>query len=195
MEVVLEDNGLRGHDLHKCGNQGCDFSAQNVSDFKDHLVGKFKLINRVGSMFTIAYSLYLVYWDRALFSWYFHEHTKCLFETRLKYAFVIFNNQFADILYFLVCENVSDSLYYNCAHCDKEFKHPPTLIDHLKSHAVKRFHCGLCDYKSPVLHWMKAHIKLHKVSNLKLVQILPNKNNADEDCFIVVPKVSIDVQF
>ena len=36
--------------------------------------------------------------------------------------------------------------------------------------------------------WTKTHMKMHKVSNIKLVQILPNKNNADEDCFVLVPK-------
>ena len=28
----------------------------------------------------------------------------------------------------------------------------------------------------------------HRMTNVKLVQILPNKNNADEDCFVLVPK-------
>ena len=56
--------------LLQCGNASCDFSGENVSTFKDHLV---------------------------------------------------------------VCEE-SDvgSSYYTCAHCAKQFKHIPTLAEHIK---------------------------------------------------------------
>jgi hypothetical protein len=35
---------------------------------------------------------------------------------------------------------------------------------------------------------VKAHVKQHKVSSLKLVPLLPNRNNPEEDSFVVVPK-------
>jgi hypothetical protein len=47
----------------------------------------------------------------------------------------------------LVCELSVENLYYTCFHCAKQFKHVPTLLEHLRSHALKRFFCGLCDHK------------------------------------------------
>ncbi len=46
-----------------------------------------------------------------------------------------------------MCELSVENLYYTCFHCAKQFKHVPTLLEHLRSHALKRFFCGLCDHK------------------------------------------------
>jgi hypothetical protein len=58
----------------------------------------------------------------------------------------------------LVCELSVENLYYTCFHCAKQFKHVPTLLEHLRSHALKRFFCGLCDHKVqlPPTHWYEA---------------------------------------
>jgi hypothetical protein len=38
---------------------------------------------------------------------------------------------------------------------------------------------------------VKSHVKQHKVASTKLVPLLPNRTNPDEDSFIIVPKNSL----
>ncbi len=42
-----------------------------------------------------------------------------------------------------------------------------------------------------MLQVVKSHVKQHKVANTKLVPLLPNRTNPDEDSFIIVPKNSL----
>ena len=39
----------------------------------------------------------------------------------------------------LTCELSVDQMYLACFHCDKQFKHVPTLMEHLKTHGVRRY--------------------------------------------------------
>ena len=90
----------------------------------------------------------------------------------------------------LVCE--FSEIQFNCYHCAKQFKHIPTLLEHLKCHGLRRFSCGLCDYKSPLQSNVKTHLKTsHRAANVKLVPVKKTKNNAEEDPFVMVPKNAV----
>ena len=40
-----------------------------------------------------------------------------------------------------------------------------------------------------MLPWTKNHLKqTHRTINVKLIPLIPNKSNADDDCFVLVPK-------
>ena len=125
-----DEDGFFGFDLFRCGNKECGFSADNVSDFKDHVS---------------------------------------------------------------ICEFSVDAMFLSCYHCERDFKHAASLVDHLKSHGIKRYACSLCSaYKSAVPMYVKNHMKAaHKVSTFKMVPIQPLKNNHDTDKFICLPKNSI----
>ena len=36
-EDLTREEGLEGRDLFRCGNAGCEFRAENVADFRDHV--------------------------------------------------------------------------------------------------------------------------------------------------------------
>ena len=38
-----------------------------------------------------------------------------------------------------ICEFSVNQMYLACRHCDKQFKHVPTLLEHLKTHGVRRY--------------------------------------------------------
>ena len=38
-----------------------------------------------------------------------------------------------------ICELSVNQMYLACFHCDKQFKHVPTLLEHLKTHGVRRY--------------------------------------------------------
>jgi len=126
-EETIEEKGLSGYSLYRCGNSECDYSSQSVSSFRDHG---------------------------------------------------------------LVCE--FSEIQFNCFHCPKQFKYLPSLLDHLKTHGVKRFSCGLCNYKCSLQTSVKNHLKLvHKVTQIKMLPVNKSKNNQDEDSFVIVPKNAV----
>jgi len=92
----------------------------------------------------------------------------------------------------LSCDFASPTLPFTCFHCSKEHKHIPTLLEHLKTHSIKRISCSLCDFKDSVMSSLKVHAKsIHKISNVKFVPVHSHKNNPEEDYFILVPKNAI----
>ena len=92
----------------------------------------------------------------------------------------------------LSCDFASPTLPFTCFHCSKEHKHIPTLLEHLKTHSIKRISCALCDFKDSLMSSLKAHAKsIHKISNVKFVPVDSHKNNPEEDYFILVPKNAI----
>ena len=101
-----EKDGYEGHDLFKCGNDECGFSADAVSDFRDHLA---------------------------------------------------------------ICEFSVDALYLTCFHCKKQIKHVATLVEHLKTHGLKRYSCSLCSsFKHAVPLYMKNHLRTGEYESFQL---------------------------
>ena len=44
----------------------------------------------------------------------------------------------------MVCECATQEIqYYACAHCDKQFKHVPTLLEHLKEMSIFKLNSTL----------------------------------------------------
>lgn len=127
VEEIVEAEGLEGRRLFRCGNAECEFSAETVSDFRDHVA---------------------------------------------------------------ICEWSVDAVYLTCFHCKKHLKHMATLVDHLKTHGLKRYSCSLCSaFKNAVPFCIKNHMRLsHKVNNTKMMPLDCLKTNPDRDYFIVVPK-------
>lgn len=65
----------------------------------------------------------------------------------------------------MVCDLARDSRLLTCRHCGKNMKQIPNLMDHLRSHGIKRFSCGLCNYRAFQAALVRKHMKtLHRVS-------------------------------
>ena len=91
------------------------------------------------------------------------------------------------------CSYSKLSTFFTCFHCAKQFKHAPTLLEHLKSHGLKRYLCSLCNsYRSSLPINVKTHMRNeHKsANNYKLVSLNGGSqlNNPEEEMFLVVPK-------
>ena len=84
--------------------------------------------------------------------------------------------------------------YLTCFHCRKQLKHVPTLLDHLKSHGLKRYLCSLCtSFRSALPINVKSHMRNeHKATNnLKLCSLNTNPSNPEDEMYLVIPKNSL----
>ena len=87
------------------------------------------------------------------------------------------------------CEHSDPLHHFSCYHCHSEHNHLQSLLEHLKTHSLKRYLCSLCDFRDPLMTNMKTHVKtVHKLFNFKFVPIESNKTNPEKDFFMVVPK-------
>ncbi|XP_077279354.1 uncharacterized protein LOC143906882 isoform X2 [Temnothorax americanus] len=81
-----------------------------------------------------------------------------------------------------------------CPHCKKRFVKIGLLLEHMKTHGLKRFGCSMCKLRYPVSYQATAHMKTkHKFLNTKLVPADPTNPSVD-GLFIVqaVPFGSAD---
>ena len=125
-ENVIEETGLKEHELYRCGNLNCNFTASNPSDFKDHILN---------------------------------------------------------------CVHSDPLHHFSCFHCGEEHNHLQSLLEHLKTHSLRRYLCSLCDFKDPLMINVKNHVKsVHKLTNFKFVPVNSAKTNPDKDYFMAVPK-------
>ena len=89
----------------------------------------------------------------------------------------------------LKCDLYNPLMPYSCPHCPVELNHLQSLLEHLKSHALKRYLCSICDFKDPLISSLKTHAKTgHKMLNYKIVPLNSSKNNQEKDFFMLVPK-------
>ncbi|XP_076761656.1 uncharacterized protein LOC143429775 [Xylocopa sonorina] len=85
------------------------------------------------------------------------------------------------------CSLGGDSKNLACAHCGKRFMKVGFLLEHIKSHGLKRFGCALCKMRCTVGYQAMAHMKMkHKYGCSKLVPADP-KNPSADGLFIVQP--------
>ena len=88
------------------------------------------------------------------------------------------------------CTLGGDNKNLSCAHCSKRFLRAGFLLEHLKSHGLKRFGCSLCKMRCTVGYQAMAHMKMkHKYAYSKLIPADP-KNPSVDGLFIVQPIVS-----
>ncbi|XP_071652240.1 uncharacterized protein [Temnothorax longispinosus] len=81
-----------------------------------------------------------------------------------------------------------------CPHCKKRFVKIGLLLEHMKTHGLKRFGCSMCKLRYSVSYQATAHMKTkHKFLNTKLVPADPTNPSVD-GLFIVqaVPFGSAD---
>lgn len=58
------------------------------------------------------------------------------------------SSQFRSHVTKCVTPNIQNSLKpYRCYHCDKFFKSPTSLVDHIRIHGTVKYFCSLCDFK------------------------------------------------
>lgn len=77
-----------------------------------------------------------------------------------------------------------------CPHCKKRFVKIGLLLEHMKTHGLKRFGCSMCKFRYPVSYQATAHMKTkHKFLNTKLVPADPTNPSVD-GLFIVQAIVS-----
>ena len=89
----------------------------------------------------------------------------------------------------LKCPHYDPLMPYSCPHCPVELNHLQSLLEHLKTHALKRYHCSLCNFKDPLVSGLKTHAKAaHKMISYKIIPVNSYKNNHDRDFFMLVPK-------
>lgn len=89
------------------------------------------------------------------------------------------------------CTLRGDDTHFTCAHCNKRFMKIGFLLEHLKSHGLKRFGCSMCKMRCTVGYQAMAHMKAkHRYAYSKLVPADP-KNPSVDGLFIVQPVVSI----
>ncbi|XP_076396772.1 uncharacterized protein LOC100877621 isoform X2 [Megachile rotundata] len=85
------------------------------------------------------------------------------------------------------CASRGPNKCLNCVHCNKRFIKVGFLLEHLKSHGLKRFGCSLCKMRCTVGYQAIAHMKMkHKYAYSKLVPADP-KNPSVDGLFIVQP--------
>ncbi|XP_050490929.1 uncharacterized protein LOC126873772 isoform X2 [Bombus huntii] len=85
------------------------------------------------------------------------------------------------------CSLRGENKNLTCAHCSKRFLKIGFLLEHLKSHGLKRFGCSLCKMRCTVGYQAMAHMKMkHKCAYSKLVPADP-KNPSVDGLFIVQP--------
>ncbi|XP_046733857.1 uncharacterized protein LOC124404071 isoform X2 [Diprion similis] len=74
-----------------------------------------------------------------------------------------------------------------CAHCKKRFVKVGFLLEHLKTHGLKRFGCSLCPMRCTLPYQAMSHMKSkHKFASNKLVPADP-KNPSTDGLFVVQP--------
>lgn len=91
----------------------------------------------------------------------------------------------------MVCDLARDSRLLTCRHCGKNMKQISNLIEHLRSHGVKRFLCGLCSYRANLVVQVRKHMKtLHRVSVVDEVSIGagPGPANAENTLHALYPR-------
>lgn len=82
-----------------------------------------------------------------------------------------------------------------CPHCKKRFVKIGLLLEHMKTHGLKRFGCSMCKMRYPVSYQATAHMKTkHKFLNTKLVPADPTNPSVD-GLFIVQAIVSFSHQY
>lgn len=82
-----------------------------------------------------------------------------------------------------------------CPHCKKRFVKIGLLLEHMKTHGLKRFGCSMCKMRYPVSYQATAHMKTkHKFLNTKLVPADPTNPSVD-GLFIVQAIVSLPLIF
>lgn len=90
-----------------------------------------------------------------------------------------------------VCPLAQDTTVLRCHLCGKQCRHLSTLLDHLRVHGPKRYHCGVtgCDYRATMLHYFKNHMKqIHRCTGFK--QLIKDYKNRDPETqeYVVYPK-------
>lgn len=89
----------------------------------------------------------------------------------------------------LVCDLARDSRLLTCRHCGKTLKHVTHLIEHLRLHGVKRYSCGLCNYKACQSAIVRKHMKTtHRVGVVDDVPMGSGPINAELSHFTLYPR-------
>lgn len=94
----------------------------------------------------------------------------------------------------LVCDLARDSRLLTCRHCGKNIKQVSNLIEHLRSHGVKRFLCGLCSHRSNQAAQIRKHMKtVHRVNVVDEVPIgsVPGQANGENVLHALYPREMI----
>ncbi|KAJ8678941.1 hypothetical protein QAD02_014728 [Eretmocerus hayati] len=87
-------------------------------------------------------------------------------------------------------ENLSDSMSLYCVHCGplgKKYGRPSFFIDHLKTHGLRRFSCGICNARFALQSQAQSHLRAkHKFVHSKSVPADP-ANPSTDGLFVVLP--------
>ena len=95
-----------------------------------------------------------------------HEHLMITgSETKLIDSYYCINDLLLELQeHLLMCDLARDSRLLTCRHCGKTSKHVTHLIEHLRLHGVKRYSCGLCNYRACQSAIVRKHMKTtHRV--------------------------------
>lgn len=77
-----------------------------------------------------------------------------------------------------VCCLSVDSGNLSCLHCQKIFRYPSMLLDHLPKHGVPRYLCSLCEYRTTHSAIVIRHFKnVHKISSVSVLPVISEHND------------------
>lgn len=90
----------------------------------------------------------------------------------------------------LVCDLARASSSLTCVHCKKQFKYVASLIEHLRTHGIRRFSCALCSFRAPAPQQVAKHLKQrHRVGSTRISPLDPLRTDPETAMFVVFPKV------
>lgn len=90
-----------------------------------------------------------------------------------------------------VCDLARSCPTLKCYHCGRQYRHLSALLDHLKVHGPKRYHCGApgCTYRATMLHYFRNHTRqMHGTNYFKSEVKNPNILEPEDHEFLVTPR-------
>ncbi|XP_044261158.1 uncharacterized protein LOC123009097 isoform X2 [Tribolium madens] len=86
------------------------------------------------------------------------------------------------------CRDDSTNKPFKCVHCERMFKNPNGLLEHIQYHGQLRFCCSLCVRRFPSSFSLRLHMRgKHNVTNTITTPLTPNKTNPECDEFVLRP--------
>lgn len=87
------------------------------------------------------------------------------------------------------CRNPNNpSKPLKCVHCDRIFKNPHGLLEHIQYHGQLRYCCSLCARRFPSTFSLKLHMRSkHGVTSTITTPLVANKTDQERDEFVLRP--------
>ncbi|KAK3914018.1 DNA transposase [Frankliniella fusca] len=108
------------------------------------------------------------------------------------YLGCLFRGNTSNVLkaHMLSCGFAQDTGNLSCVHCQKVFRNPSTLLEHIPKHGVPRYTCGLCD-DFRTTHPTIAHRHLRNSHKIVAVEMVPLDPDNPDGVLVLRPKDNV----